>query len=599
MTRIGGSSRDDEVARLIDENEQLRISLESALDDNAMLAEDSARLRRHLSELTREMRATRTLLAEQRLVISTIEPAVARQTETEEELRVAFEELQVLTEELEAANFGLEQSNRELDARVEQRTIQLMAVDGALRASEASLRTVADLVPDLLWRTDAAGLADWFNQRWLAYTGWTTETSLGVGWLDAIHPHDYALTLTTWHRAVACGEPFEHEYRIRNAIGGYRWFLVRAEALRDAAGGILHWFAAGTDIHDQRIALDALQQSELRFRTLIEGIPQLVWRAVGIGRWTWSSPQWRGYTGQSEAQARGLGWLDAFHPDDRAAAIESWRRAQDTGSLEIAGRIFHHAEDRYRHFRTRALPVLDGSHRVIEWLGTSTDVDDILQLQEEQGVLVAELQHRTRNLMAVVRAVTGRTLRSAASLDQFAARIEDRFSALTRVQGLLSRRDTGIRVAFDLLVREELSAHVDLAAQIAAGKVTLEGPAGVPLRSATVQIFALALHELATNAVKYGALSDRGGRLTVAWAMRQDTAPEPQLHVEWRETGVADMPPPDAPAQGGGYGRELIERALPYQLGARTHFAFEPDGVQCTIEVAVPDHHESEAIAAA
>jgi two-component sensor histidine kinase len=106
-----------------------------------------------------------------------------------------------------------------------------------------------------------------------------------------------------------------------------------------------------------------------------------------------------------------------------------------------------------------------------------------------------------------------------------------------------------------------------------------------------VQTFALALHELATNAVKYGALSDRGGQLAVCWEVRHDDARGAQLWVDWRESGVSDMPSPEAPARGNGYGRELIERALPYQLGARTSYAFETDGVHCTIEVPVPAEH--------
>jgi two-component system CheB/CheR fusion protein len=232
--------------------------------------------------------------------------------------------------------------------------------------------------------------------------------------------------------------------------------------------------------------------------------------------------------------------------------------------------------------------VRDAAGQVMEWLGTSTDVDDIRQLQEEQAVLVTELQHRTRNLMAVVQAVTARTLRGASSLEQFEQCIDDRLSALARVQSLLSRREAAARVPFDLLLREELSAHVALDEDGNSRQVRLEGPLGVSLRSATVQTFALALHELATNAVKYGALSDRDGQLRVRWEVSGGDGSERRLRVDWRESAVRDMSRSDTPA-GSGYGRELIERALPYQLGARTTYAIEPDGIHCTIEVAVPD----------
>ncbi|MBV0893601.1 chemotaxis protein CheR, partial [Paracoccus sp. Z118] len=116
-------------------------------------------------------------------------------------------------------------------------------------------------------------------------------------------------------------------------------------------------------------------------------------------------------------------------------------------------------------------------------------------------------------------------------------------------------------------------------------RVTLEGPRGVRLQSSAVQTFALALHELATNAMKYGALAQPSGHLAVRWhlARHEDGL---RLHVAWTETGVT-MPDPVANAQAAGYGRELIENALPYQLGAETTYELGPDGVRCTIALPV------------
>jgi PAS domain S-box-containing protein len=574
---------------LLDENEQLRAALETALEENTALLEDRDRLLRRVTELARELQDTHSAFSRQEVTaVQATDEAGARQSQTEEELRVAFEELQVLTEELEVANTSLHQTNLDLDARVEERTRQLRATNATLRSTEASFRTVADLVPDLLWRADRGGEATWFNQRWFAFTGQDADEPLGLGWLEVIHPVDRAVSRASWGIAVSSGQPYQHEHRIRDADGNYRWFLIRAEPMRDEGGRLLYWFAAGTDIHDQRTAMEALRQSELRFRTLIEGMPQLVWRAVDGGKWTWSSPQWTAYTGQPEEAARVMGWLRSFHPDDRETARIAWAAAQETGSLELEGRIFHAAEGRYRHFRTRALAVRDGKGRIVEWLGTSTDVDDILQLQEQQAVLVGELQHRTRNLMAVVQAVTMRTIRGTETLDEFKRCIDHRLEALARVQGLLSRREGGLRVPFDVLLREELSAHGDLDETGDGAQMSMRGPAGVGLRSAMVQTLALALHELATNAVKYGALAAPGGHLNVEWDVRHAETGDSILHINWRESGVSDMPGPEAAPRGSGYGRELIERALPYQLGARTSYAFEPDGVHCTIEMAVP-----------
>ena len=589
------ADRGREDARLLDEIEQLRTSLENSMDENARLAEDRDRLLKRVTTLSRDLQGVHHLharVADDGAVSARRE----RANNTEEELRVAIEELQVLTEELEVANASLQSANYDLDARVGERTRELQQANSELQATEASFQALANLVPDLLWRSDAAGDASWFNHRWFAQTGQSEQAPLGLGWVEALHPLDRAVARADWSRSVANGEPFEREVRIGTLDTDYRWFLIRAEAQRDLQGRIRHWFAAGTDIHDQRVALDALRRSELRFRTLVEGMPQLAWRAVDGGQWTWASPQWSDYTGFDHDRSGGYGWIDAFHPDDRDTARMAWRRAQDAGALEFEGRIIHAGEQRHRHFRTLAKPVRDIDGRIIEWLGTSTDVDDLLNLRQQQAVLVAELQHRTRNLLAVVQAITLRTLKGSQSLEHFRACIDDRLQALSRVQWLLSRREGSLRVAFDALLREELLAHVELDEHGKGEQVSIVGPPGIPLRSAVVQTLALAIHELATNAVKYGALSGPDGHLDVSWVVNI-SGEERRLVVDWRESGVSGMPDAAAPARGGGYGRELIERALPYQLGARTWYQFNDDGVHCIIDLAVPaDEHVAETL---
>jgi two-component system CheB/CheR fusion protein len=283
-----------------------------------------------------------------------------------------------------------------------------------------------------------------------------------------------------------------------------------------------------------------------------------------------------------------MGWLDAVHPEDRATVRAAWNEAASRGHLQFEGRLRNAGEDCYRHFQTRAEAVRAPDGAVLEWLGTSTEVDNILRLQERQSILVAELQHRTRNLMAVVQSVILRTIRGSQSLEDFSAQVSERIQALARVQGILSQRAGGKRVAFDTLLRSELSAHVELDAEGKAAQISIEGPIGIPLQSSLVQTFALALHELATNAVKYGALASPQGHLTVRWSKVLSADSRPCLHLDWRESGVADMPADGAKPYGDGYGRELIERALPYQLGARTSYCFTGDGVHCTIEMEIP-----------
>lgn len=360
---------------------------------------------------------------------------------------------------------------------------------------------------------------------------------------------------------------------------GNRWYDLNA--FRVGAPGERRVAALFRDITRRREIDEALKLSERRSRALIEGVPQLVWRASDPGNWTWASPQWTAFTGQKDAESHGWGWLDAVHPDDRPAARQAWAAAVGQGEFRADYRIFQAAEDRYRWFQTRASAVRDEAGAIVEWLGTSTDVDDLRALQERQGVLVAELQHRTRNLIAVVNSMSDRTARSSRDLADFRERFQHRLQALGRVQGLLSRLRDIDRVTFDDLIQSELSAM-----EAPMDRVVLDGPAGVRLRSSTLQTLAMALHELATNAAKYGALGQPSGRLEIRWQLDVQDDPEAtRLHIDWRESGVA-MPAGPAP-HGSGQGRELIEKALPYQLNARTSYRILPDGVHCTISIPV------------
>ena len=210
-----------------------------------------------------------------------------------------------------------------------------------------------------------------------------------------------------------------------------------------------------------------------------------------------------------------------------------------------------------------------------EWVGTSADIHELRGLQDRQQVLLAELQHRTRNLLAVVQAIARQTLRSNPTPEGFAEVFESRLRALSRVQGLLSQADHQL-IDLGAIIKGELAAHGGEQAD----KVVAEGPS-VTLPAPSGQAMALAIHELATNAQKHGAIRQPSGRLSVTWRIEEQEG-KPLAVVDWRETGVEVTAP-----RRRGYGSELIERALPYQLNARTRLEFAEDGVRCRIVVPV------------
>ena len=353
------------------------------------------------------------------------------------------------------------------------------------------------------------------------------------------------------------------------------WTEAESELLAEAGQRI--WAAVA-----QTRAETAQRATDTRFRTLVEGIPQLVWRASPNGRWTWASPQWSAFTGLSDLDSQNGGWLQAVHPDDRAGAETAWARARDLGRFAADFRLLDPTNGDYRWFQTRALPVRDASGQPIEWLGTSTDVQDLHDMQERLRTLVAELQHRTRNLMAVVMAVTDRTMATSKTLDAFRPVIQSRLGSIARTSGLLSKlRDDG-QITFDeLLGSVLLGAGLSLTER---STVTLAGPDGVRLRSSTVQTLALALHELAAHAVAAGAATEPGGALSVSWQRVQRNGEAARLSVDWQsrfKRGERAVAAQDSLS----FGRELIERGLPYQLNAETAFALSESDLTCRLSL--------------
>jgi two-component sensor histidine kinase/PAS domain-containing protein len=197
----------------------------------------------------------------------------------------------------------------------------------------------------------------------------------------------------------------------------------------------------------------------------------------------------------------------------------------------------------------------------------------LAESQARMVLMVAELQHRTRNLIAVVRSIISHTLAACASPDEFKRRIDDRLGALSRVHGLLSRAEQE-PITIGLLVRMEL----DALGPVSREQVDISGPE-VRLRSSIVQTLALALHELAINARKYGALSTDQGRLRIAWKLerRRNAA---CLVFNWVEENGRRAAAPPGPK---GYGRELIEQALPYSHGAESRYQLDETGLRCSI----------------
>jgi PAS domain S-box-containing protein len=144
--------------------------------------------------------------------------------------------------------------------------VERAQAQAALRESEAQMRAVANLVPDLLWRSDIEGEIQWYSERWFEYTGQAPHEALGRGWTAVLHPDDVAESLRCWGNAVRLRLPYVREHRLRRRDGQYRWFLSRAVPLHECDGSVALWFGSAADIHEQRSAREELE-SRVRERT--------------------------------------------------------------------------------------------------------------------------------------------------------------------------------------------------------------------------------------------------------------------------------------------------------------------------------------------
>ncbi|MFK4506854.1 two-component system CheB/CheR fusion protein [Bradyrhizobium daqingense] len=276
------------------------------------------------------------------------------------------------------------------------------------------------------------------------------------------------------------------------------------------------------------------------------------------------------------AQILPLGETDTGRPIEQIKAkipIEELyadiRRVQ--GTLSSAERELS-ASDSGARYIVRILPYRDIDDVIAGVVLTFLDVTVITRAEERQRLLLAELQHRVRNTLGVVRSIARRSAETAVTVEEYASHLDGRLNAFARTQGLVTRDPEG-GVDLEYLVVEELLAYNAREGE----QMRVSGPT-VRFQPKAAETFALAIHELATNALKYGAFSQPSGQIEVAWRLVESTGIA-ELVFEWRERGGPKVEPPSRK----GFGTELLERTLAFEFKGQTRLAFQPAGLQCTI----------------
>lgn len=319
----------------------------------------------------------------------------------------------------------------------------------------------------------------------------------------------------------------------------------------------------------QAAAAEAERAEE--FQALADNIPTLCWMAYADGDIYWYNRRWYEYTGMSPESQAGWGWEAVHDPDVLPEVVRRWRESLDTGTPFEMTFPLRRADGAFRPFLTRIVPIRDGDGLITRWFGANTDITDQVESEARLKLLVNELNHRVKNTLATVQSLAAQTLQAADDPEQAYRALEARLLGISQAHNILTERnwegaelrDLARRVVGPFVAGNPDRLRIDLPDEHLPPNIAVA--------------LALAFNELATNAVKYGALSDARGRVEIA----AGHGPMGALVITWTEAGG---PPVTTPGRSG-FGSRLIERGLRREFGAPAKLEFRPQGLACRIEI--------------
>jgi PAS domain S-box-containing protein len=397
-------------------------------------------------------------------------------------------------------------------------------------------------------------------------------------WFSRIHPEDAPRFHHTLEALFAgkTGE-LDLEFRVRHENGGWVWVWQRGLAVRDATGRVTRTVGAILDVTRRKQAEAALRESEARFRHMADSAPALIWMTDVEGEVTFANMHFDYVFGRPAKNMFGKGWRSVLHPEDLNAFSATFVKAfKARRPFRTEVRVFGR-DGEIRSLRCEGVARLDDAGAFLGYTGCAVDVSDVKIAQERQQLLIHELNHRVKNTLAIVQSVASQTLRNAPDANEAKDAFEARLMALARAHDVLTRESWESASLGDIVEQaiEPYRSHGERA-------FLVEGPV-VRLPPSLALAFAMALQELATNAVKYGSLSSPNGRVRVQWST--EASASALLRLRWAESGGPRVGEPKRR----GFGSRLIERSLAQDQDGAVRLIFAPTGVVCEFEVSLPE----------
>ena len=441
----------------------------------------------------------------------------------------------------------------------------------ALKESEARFRDVAEAAAEIIWETDADGRFCYFSEQLERVAGVDRAQVLGKRRIDLVGEAIAPSTMEEHLADLAARRPFRNFTYWANDLVGRRCFSSSGRPVFDAAGRFQGYRGAGSDV-TERIAVEA---QHARLAAIVEASHDAIvsWSLDGeITSWNAEAERLYGYAAE-DALGRPLAMLI---PGERhEAAIEIFAAVARGEWFDQLETVRVRQDGRHIDVALTISPIRNAEGRVVAGATIARDVTERKRAETRQRLLLAELDHRVKNMLAVLVAVFQSTAQKAESVEEFTRTFEGRLMALVRAHDALAQNKmegAGLRE----LAASELSLFCDPSS----GRLRLDGEQ-VLLAPKAAQVIGMALHELATNAAKHGALSVPGGSIELGWRVRTKGGAS-ELAMTWRERGG---PPVTAPAERG-FGLTLLERGLAYELGGVARVGFDAEGV--TWEMTAP-----------